>query len=306
MAIEVINRGTSDNDGTGDNIREAFRKVNDNFDQVLTNDTTDYTDATTPLAGTEIALVEQGGTFKKVAVSEFGGSETLEDLAYEGSKYFNDFIGTYASNLNDGTFIVANSGGFLAGAVDAGIIPNKGHILQFATSTSATAWMSFRTSSTGQYFLGNSLKLITSVRLDLLSDGTNNFVIKFGATTDVNTKNIGSNGFGIIYDKIGETDVSGAVASDNWRFFTKDGASITLFDSGIAVNNTVYTDLKVFKHLDNSAIDFYINEVLIHTITTNIPTENSALSPVLWGGKTLGTTQRIFRSDFLGMEIKKQ
>lgn len=73
MAIEVINRGTSANDGTGDNIREAFRKVNDNFDQVLTNDTTDYTDATTPLAGTEIALVEQGGTFKKVAVSEFGG-----------------------------------------------------------------------------------------------------------------------------------------------------------------------------------------------------------------------------------------
>ena len=71
MAIEVINRGTSANDGTGDNIREAFRKVNDNFDQVLTNDTTDYTDATTPLAGTEIALVEQGGTFKKVAVSEF-------------------------------------------------------------------------------------------------------------------------------------------------------------------------------------------------------------------------------------------
>lgn len=73
MAIEVINRGTSANDGTGDNIREAFRKVNDNFDQVLTNDTTDYTTATTPLAGTEIALVEQGGTFKKVAVSEFGG-----------------------------------------------------------------------------------------------------------------------------------------------------------------------------------------------------------------------------------------
>lgn len=76
MAIEVINRGTSANDGTGDNIREAFRKVNDNFDQVLTNDTTDYTTATTPLAGTEIALVEQGGTFKKVAVSEFGGGGT--------------------------------------------------------------------------------------------------------------------------------------------------------------------------------------------------------------------------------------
>ena len=36
MAIEVINRGTSANDGTGDNIREAFRKVNDNFTEVDT------------------------------------------------------------------------------------------------------------------------------------------------------------------------------------------------------------------------------------------------------------------------------
>lgn len=39
----------------------------------LSNDIADYTAATTPLAGTELALVEQGGTFKKVAVSEFGG-----------------------------------------------------------------------------------------------------------------------------------------------------------------------------------------------------------------------------------------
>ena len=43
------------------------------LDLKLSNNPTDYTDATTPLAGTEIALVEQGGTFKKVAVSELGG-----------------------------------------------------------------------------------------------------------------------------------------------------------------------------------------------------------------------------------------
>ena len=49
----------------------------------LSNDTTDYTDATTPLAGTEIALVEQGGTFKKVAVSEFGGGgSSLQTFQY--------------------------------------------------------------------------------------------------------------------------------------------------------------------------------------------------------------------------------
>ena len=47
------------------------------LDLKLSNNPTDYTDATTPLAGTEVALVEQGGTFKKVAVSEFGGGGSL-------------------------------------------------------------------------------------------------------------------------------------------------------------------------------------------------------------------------------------
>lgn len=34
MAIEVINIGTIANDGTGDDLREAFRKVNDNFENL--------------------------------------------------------------------------------------------------------------------------------------------------------------------------------------------------------------------------------------------------------------------------------
>lgn len=44
----------------------------------LSNDSAGYTPATLPLAGTELALVEQGGTFKKVAVSEFGGGGTSD------------------------------------------------------------------------------------------------------------------------------------------------------------------------------------------------------------------------------------
>ena len=51
------------------------------LDLKLSNDVADYTTATTPLAGTEIALVEQGGTFKKVAVSEFGGGSS--DLLFD-------------------------------------------------------------------------------------------------------------------------------------------------------------------------------------------------------------------------------
>ena len=47
--------------------------------EVLPNDISTYTSATTPLAGTELALIDDGTGFKKVAVSEFGGNSTIED-----------------------------------------------------------------------------------------------------------------------------------------------------------------------------------------------------------------------------------
>jgi len=47
--------------------------------EVLSNDISTYTSATTPLAGTELALIDDGTGFKKVAVSEFGGNSTIED-----------------------------------------------------------------------------------------------------------------------------------------------------------------------------------------------------------------------------------
>lgn len=49
----------------------------------LSNDETTYTAATLPLTGTELALVEQGGTFKKVAVSEFGGGGGTSDIVID-------------------------------------------------------------------------------------------------------------------------------------------------------------------------------------------------------------------------------
>lgn len=37
MAKQVINIGTTDNDGTGDSLRAGGDKINDNFDELYTN-----------------------------------------------------------------------------------------------------------------------------------------------------------------------------------------------------------------------------------------------------------------------------
>lgn len=51
----------------------------------LSNDETTYTAATLPLAGTELALVYQGGAFKKVAVSELKTEKLVTNAAVTGS-----------------------------------------------------------------------------------------------------------------------------------------------------------------------------------------------------------------------------
>ena len=53
MAIQKINLGTAGNDGTGDAIRTAFQKVNDNFSELYGRSTglTDIVSDTTPQLG---------------------------------------------------------------------------------------------------------------------------------------------------------------------------------------------------------------------------------------------------------------
>jgi hypothetical protein len=80
MAFEQINRGTTANDGTGDNLREAFRKVNDNFGKTLEEVIT---------AGVERAyIINADGSQGTKATSEFGSTETFNQSTWE----FSDFV----------------------------------------------------------------------------------------------------------------------------------------------------------------------------------------------------------------------
>lgn len=63
--------------------------------EVLSNDISTYTPATTPLAGTEKALIHDGTDFKEVAVSEFGGGATIES---ELQKYWFSYIASYVTS----------------------------------------------------------------------------------------------------------------------------------------------------------------------------------------------------------------
>ena len=84
MAKQVINIGTTANDGTGDPIRDAFDKVNDNFTELYTDDAGDVGSitATAPIArdsatgAVTISLLDDGVTFDKLE-PRYTGTTTI-------------------------------------------------------------------------------------------------------------------------------------------------------------------------------------------------------------------------------------
>jgi len=99
MAFEQINRGTTANDGTGDNLREAFRKVNDNFDKTLEEVTT---------SGVERAyIINADGSQGTKATSEFGDNYDLGNWLVNRFTY-NNAVQPYllGSTIAGGVFSV--------------------------------------------------------------------------------------------------------------------------------------------------------------------------------------------------------
>ena len=86
-AKQIINIGTTANDGTGDPIRDAFDKVNDNFTELYTDDAGDVGSitATAPIerdtatGAVTISLANLGVTSGKLAADSDITTKILND-----------------------------------------------------------------------------------------------------------------------------------------------------------------------------------------------------------------------------------
>lgn len=87
MANQIINVGTTANDGTGDKVRDAFIKVNSNFGELYDDGGANIT-VNNPVTSTETTL--------DVALADLntggGGAATLQEVTDEGNNTSNDII----------------------------------------------------------------------------------------------------------------------------------------------------------------------------------------------------------------------
>jgi hypothetical protein len=223
-------------------------------------------------------------TFTARSLVDKGYADTkqkkLELSIKEGTEFFTDFDGYGVNNnfISGGFFLTAAGGGnaFLSAT---SIFKDALRINNLTSATSIVSCIG------GQALYNNlNFDFETSHVAVNLSDGVNDYRLLFGLSSDLNTTNA-TFGVYFYYDKFGTGNVG--VASNNYLCVCKNGASITVVDSGVLVSTTNPRKLRFEKNNTDTQVKFLIDNVLVATITTIIYAGN--MRKIILSQKTLGT-----------------
>jgi len=77
MAIEVINVGTTPNDGTGDPIRTAYQKCNNNFGELFSRFQVTPPSSSTGTIGDEAGMYAVDATYFYWCFQDYDGSSNI-------------------------------------------------------------------------------------------------------------------------------------------------------------------------------------------------------------------------------------
>ena len=224
MAKQTIGTGSSPNDGTGDTIRDAFVKVNANFDELYSDDAGDVNSvtATAPLSGTSttgditLSLDDAGVTLAKmqnVAANSILGRNanssgvmteialaTTQILIGDGTGFTAASLSGDATMTNAGAVTIAND------AVTHDKLENR-----YTASVSITTYtgsVSFDWSAGCIFVMGSSLTGSFTVNMSNYKKGQ---VITIHALTGSETVTLDTaTGSGQVYNKVGGVDYDGS------------------------------------------------------------------------------------------------
>lgn len=207
---------------------------------------------------------------------------------------FDDFRAN--TGVGETGYTTAVSGGLVqTSTAPAADIPTHPGIVVLSTSTSATgaAGINRGTNSGSSHAIGGgAIACEWLIKIEDLSTAGEEYIYRVGLGDNA----LGDNTDGIYfeYDRL---------SSVNWRCCTANSSTRTKNNSTTAVAADAWLHMVVVVNAAGTEAKFYINDVLIDTITTNLPagttrqfTENISIV------KSAGTTARLVYHDYSYLE----
>jgi hypothetical protein len=252
---------------------------------------TPTTGATTDFLLTRDAL----GNVRQIDYPTIDVINDLKDFqTREGFYFFEDFLAdTYSSN----GWISSLGGGTITQVTTYPNRTNQQGVLALSTGTSATGAPQIRLglSNAGALYLGNGVFTMERfVNIETLSDATQEFFSIVGATTNANFN--GTGGVYFLYDRSTINNSIYGAGSVNWKCVTRlTGLTTTVTTTSIPITAGAWVKLTIIVNANATSVQFLINNTLVATHTTNIPT---LITPRIAHVKTVGTTARVLFVDY--------
>jgi hypothetical protein len=206
---------------------------------------------------------------------------------------FDDFL--MDANVANGALFGEGWTSFLSGA-GASVAKNGAQVtsgndsvgvMEISTGTTTTGQGAMYL-SLGCFVLGyGQIYTEWRVMVPVLSGAVDDYDVELGFQDTFNAQPDTNNGAYFIYH---------SQTTTTWRCKTYAGGVVTITDTGTTVVANTWYKLGILINAAGTSVGFYINDVLLATNTTNIPT-----LPTGWGIKNykrLGTTARVVDIDY--------
>lgn len=175
-------------------------------------------------------------------------------------------------------------------------------VVTISTGTNTNGGYQYRGAISGIQLGVGIYRWDSRVRINTNSDGTNTFQFLCGFWDTTNSVNQ-VDGIYFLYDAQGVS--TGSSALGTWQCVTASNSSRTFTDSGVTIDNSNLQKLRIDVNATATEVKFYINDILVQTHTTNIPSGASRLTTSgVYLQKSAGTTARTADVDYLYLKAK--
>jgi hypothetical protein len=263
--------------------------------QAQTADVT-YTLPTSAGSDGEVLTSDGSGNLTWAAIP---GSSGDESFATSSQDNFEDFLfDAYAgsgSNDNQMSFLpTANSGSSDVDGTISAVGNTYAGIHTLSTGSSASAKPNIGSfNNVNRMKLGGQKVIYEGrIRVEVLSTGTSTHTTYFGLM-DGNAAGAPTNGVYFTYTH--------GTNSGKWVCTTRSSSTSTAVNSSVTVSANTWYKLKAVVNAAGTSVNFYINDTLVGTSTTNIPT--AAMHFVFKMEKSLGTTAASSSLDYIGFRM---